>query len=106
MYLPDKFCDEMKRILGDEYEDYLASMDASRKYGLRVNTAKISVEDFLKITPFELTPIPYISNGFYYERKRAAVEIPLLFCRLVLSSGSQCDDTGVPSSGRRRGCGT
>ena len=52
MYLPDKFCDEMKRILGDEYEDYLASMDASRKYGLRVNTAKISVEDFLKITPF------------------------------------------------------
>ena len=41
MYLPDKFCDEMKRILGDEYEDYLASMDASRKYGLRVNTAKM-----------------------------------------------------------------
>ena len=79
MYLPDKFCDEMKRILGDEYEDYLASMDASRKYGLRVNTAKISVEDFLKITPFELTPIPYISNGFYYDessRRNTLIILP------------------------------
>lgn len=82
MYLPDKFCDEMKRILGDEYEDYLASMDASRKYGLRVNTAKISVEDFLKITPFELTPIPYISNGFYYDEKEQPSKHPYYFAGL------------------------
>lgn len=82
MYLPDKFCDEMKRILGDEYEDYLTSMDASRKYGLRVNTAKISVEDFLKITPFELTPIPYISNGFYYDEKEQPSKHPYYFAGL------------------------
>ena len=82
MYLPDKFCDEMKRILGDEYEDYLASMDASRKYGLRVNTAKISVEDFLKITPFELTSIPYISNGFYYDEKEQPSKHPYYFAGL------------------------
>lgn len=82
MYLPDKFCDEMKRILGDEYEDYLASMDVSRKYGLRVNTAKISVEDFLKITPFELTPIPYISNGFYYDEKEQPSKHPYYFAGL------------------------
>ena len=49
MELPVAFCDEMKRILGDEYEDYLKSMEGTRKFGLRVNTAKISVEDFLKI---------------------------------------------------------
>ena len=67
MELPVAFCDEMKRILGDEYEDYLKSMEGTRKFGLRVNTAKISVEDFLKISPFELTPIPYVKNGFYYD---------------------------------------
>ena len=64
MELPVAFCDEMKRILGDEYEDYLKSMEGTRKFGLRVNTAKISAEDFLKISPFELTPIPYVKNGF------------------------------------------
>ena len=53
MELPVAFCDEMKRILGDEYEDYLKSMEGTRKFGLRVNTAKISVEDFLKISPFQ-----------------------------------------------------
>ena len=41
MDLPEKFCEEMKRILLDEYPDYLASMEDERKYGLRVNTAKI-----------------------------------------------------------------
>ena len=41
MELPVAFCDEMKRILGDEYEDYLKSMEGTRKFGLRVNTAKI-----------------------------------------------------------------
>lgn len=46
MELPVAFCDEMKRILGDEYEDYLKSMEGTRKFGLRVNTAKISAEDF------------------------------------------------------------
>lgn len=67
MELPVQFCDEMKRILGDEYEQYLASMNESRRYGLRVNTAKISVEEFRRIAPFPLTPIPYIKNGFFYD---------------------------------------
>ena len=82
MYLPEKFCKEMQRMLGEEYEDYLASMQAGRKYGLRVNTAKISVEDFLKISPFELTPIPYISNGFFYDEKEQPSKHPYYFAGL------------------------
>ena len=39
MELPVAFCDEMKRILGDEYEDYLKSMVGSIIFGLRVNRA-------------------------------------------------------------------
>jgi NOL1/NOP2/sun family putative RNA methylase len=67
MELPIRFCEEMKRVLGDEYDAYLQSMQEKRKYGLRVNTAKISTEEFQKIAPFPLTPIPYVDNGFYYD---------------------------------------
>ena len=83
MELPVAFCDEMKRILGDEYEDYLKSMEGTRKFGLRVNTAKISAEDFLKISPFELTPIPYVKNGFYYDgEKEQPAKHPYYFAGL------------------------
>ncbi len=82
MVLPQKFCDEMKRILGDEYEEYLASMEERRKFGLRVNTSKISVEDFLKLSPFELTPIPYVENGFYYQEDCQPAKHPYYFAGL------------------------
>ena len=82
MELPAAFCDEMKRILGDEYEDYLASMEESRKYGLRVNTAKISVEEFERIAPFPLRKIPYVDNGFYYDSDIQPAKHPYYFAGL------------------------
>ena len=48
MELPVKFKEQMKELLQDEYEDYLQSFDHERYYGLRVNTLKISVEEFLR----------------------------------------------------------
>lgn len=57
----------MKELLQDEYDNYLQCYDEPRYYGLRVNTNKISVEDFLKIAPWSLTPVPWIPNGFYYD---------------------------------------
>lgn len=67
MELPVQFCEEMKRILGEEYGAYKDSMKEKRKFGLRVNTAKISIAEFQRIAPFPLTPIPYIDNGFFYD---------------------------------------
>ena len=67
MKLPEAFEDRMKKLLGTEYENYLSCFDEPRHYGLRVNTAKISTEDFLKIAPWPLEPIPWIRNGFYYD---------------------------------------
>jgi len=66
MQLPKEFTDQMIELLGSDYEEYEKSFLAPRVYGLRVNTEKISVEDFLKITPFHLTQIPWVENGFYY----------------------------------------
>lgn len=65
--LPVAFEDKMKRILKDEYPAYLACYEEPRHYGLRVNTAKISPERFREICPFEIWPIPWIENGFYYD---------------------------------------
>lgn len=70
MNLPEAFEIKMKGLLGAEYENYLNCFEEPRHYGLRVNAAKISTEDFLKIAPWPLEPIPWISNGFYYDGER------------------------------------
>lgn len=67
MYLPAAFEDKMKSLLEEEFDDYIACYEEPRYYGLRVNTKKISVEEFKKICPFEIWPIPWIENGFYYD---------------------------------------
>lgn len=67
MNLPKIFEEKMKHLLGDEYDAYLKCYEEPRHYGLRVNTGKISVEEFLKIAPWPLRPVPWISNGFYYD---------------------------------------
>lgn len=83
MELPVKFCEEMKRILGEEeYGEYLASLEDSRRYGLRVNTAKISPEEFEKIAPFPLTKIPYVDNGYYYDGSIQPAKHPYYFAGL------------------------
>ena len=67
MELPKAFEEKMKALLGDEFDSYTACYKEPRYYGLRVNTAKISVEEFVRICPFVITPVPWIENGFYYD---------------------------------------
>lgn len=67
--LPQEFLSRMEDMLHEEYPAFLESYRNPRHFGLRVNTKKISVEDFLKISPFHLTPIPWIDNGFYYQEQ-------------------------------------
>lgn len=67
MNLPSAFEEKMKTLLAEDYEKYLRCFEEPRYYGLRVNTKKISVEEFLRIAPWQLTPVPWISNGFYYD---------------------------------------
>ena len=64
MNLPVAFTDKMKTLLGNEFDEYISCYDEKRLYGLRVNTKKISVEEFKTICPFEIEPIPWIENGF------------------------------------------
>lgn len=68
--LPEKFAERMKVLLGEEYDNYIASLDEKSVRAFRVNTDKISVEDFLKINPFDTKKIPYVDNGFYFEDEK------------------------------------
>ena len=83
MQLPEQYIKEMKELLGEsEYKVYEDSLSEQRNYGLRVNTAKITVENFLKIAPFHLTKIPYVENGFYYEEDERPAKHPYYFAGL------------------------
>lgn len=67
MELPKLFEENMKNLLKEEYEEYKKCLDNPMFHGIRINTKKISVEDFLKINPFKLRQIPWCENGFYYD---------------------------------------
>lgn len=66
MKLPEEFVNKMQVLMGEEFNSYLESYKKPRFYGLRVNTLKISVDEFLKISPFHLEPVPWTTDGFYY----------------------------------------
>lgn len=68
--IPKAFLDRMQAMLGAEYDEFEKAMDGPQYRALRVNTLKISVDDFLKKTPFELTRVPWTDNGFYYEENQ------------------------------------
>ncbi len=82
MSLPEKYLDTMKEMLGDDFQAYLDSFNDSRLYGLRVNTLKITPNEFLKISPFDLKPIPWIENGFYFSEKDKPAKHPYYFAGL------------------------
>ena len=83
MNLPIAFVEKVKLLLGDEFVDYIKCYEEKRLYGLRVNTNKISVEEFQKICPFEIKPIPWIENGFYYDGEQVqAAKHPYYFAGL------------------------
>ena len=65
--LPIEFQERMKALLGDEYNDFLKSYDEKPIRAFRVNTDKISLEDFQKLNIFSNDKIPYVENGFYFD---------------------------------------
>ncbi|MBB6214729.1 NOL1/NOP2/sun family putative RNA methylase [Anaerosolibacter carboniphilus] len=66
MNLPKDFLEKMQALLKNEYEAFVASYEENKLQGLRVNTLKVSVEDFLKQNMFQLEQIPWVEEGFYY----------------------------------------
>ena len=64
--LPIDFENRMKNLLGDEFESYKNSLEEEPVRSFRINTDKISLEDFNKINIFNTEKIPYSPTGFYF----------------------------------------
>lgn len=65
--LPQKFLQDMKEILKDDYNDFIKSYEEPKTTGLRVNTLKISKDELVKLNLFKLSQIPWANEGFYYD---------------------------------------
>ena len=79
MNLPKLFEDRMRKLLGEEYEEYLACYRKPHFGGLRVNTLKTSPEEFEYLCPFPLTRIPWAKNGFYYNTEEQPAKHPFYY---------------------------
>ncbi len=65
--LPIDFTNRMKLLLGDEYDAYIKAVNEPPVKAFRVNTSKISVDDFEKINPFGKDKISYVDGGYYLD---------------------------------------
>ena len=82
MQLPEKYLNEMKNILKDEFDLYLNSFNKEHITSLRVNESKISIEEFLKIFPYPLEQVPWCHNGFYYRSTDPVTKHPYYYAGL------------------------
>lgn len=65
MNLPENYLAAMKELLKADYSEYLSVMEQDSFTCIRINTDKITPEEFGKISPFELKPVPWCEEGFY-----------------------------------------
>lgn len=65
--LPIAYQNHMKNLLGADFKSYLLELEKPPVRAFRVNTDKISIEDFQKINIFGKNKIPYVDNGFYLD---------------------------------------
>ncbi len=69
-YLPEGFLEDREPLLGNQFPEFLCSFGRPRTYGLRVNTLKVSPDQYLSMAPMPLEPVPWCSSGFYYDGSR------------------------------------
>lgn len=83
MNLPQHFLDEMKTLLGEDYEAWLSSYEQTPHQGLRINRTKTTAEHWSEISPFEgCEPVTWTDNGFYYPDELRPARHPYYFAGL------------------------
>lgn len=64
--LPKAFVERMQESLGDESDQFFASYDSPRAYGLRRNPLKMERGQFEAKMPFALEKVSWAQEGYYY----------------------------------------
>lgn len=71
MYIPEEFRLRMQDLLKDEYKEFINTYEKRRYQAIRVNTLKISIDDFIKLCPFKLHGgVSWEKRGFYIEHDK------------------------------------
>jgi NOL1/NOP2/sun family putative RNA methylase len=74
--LPEAFLNRMACLLGDEYQSFHASLQLPALTGLRVNTLKVSPEQFFEKFPIKLSPVPWCKVGYIVEASEEIANVP------------------------------
>ncbi len=83
MKLPSDYEDEIKDILGEEFDAYKASLEEESCHGIRYNTLKVQDEDRARLFP-ELMghPVSWCNAGYYYDGSKRYSKHPYYHCGL------------------------
>ena len=66
----ERYFERMRAQLGDEFAAYAACLGGAPARGVRVNTLKLSPQEFCAAAPFPLEPVPWEASGFYIEEEK------------------------------------
>jgi len=74
VYFPEAFLAQMRAAMPAHlsFDDFIAACQRPLRRSIRVNTLKISVDDFLSlVAPYgwQLAPVPWCAEGFWIERE-------------------------------------
>lgn len=113
------FLERMSRFLGDEYPAFEESLSAAPKAGLRVNTLKLSADEFQNISPFVLRKRvawcpsafllegdekpgkhPYHLAGLYYLQDPSAMSPAELLFSIPMREGERVLDLSAAPGGK------
>lgn len=81
--LPEEFLSKMKEILKGEFEQFIKIYEFDSYKGFRVNTAKVSVEEFVEKMGIEFEKVPWCKDGFYYTEEIKLSKHPYYFAGLI-----------------------
>lgn len=82
MNLPEQFMIKMQYLLKEEYEAYKNSFNEKRLYGLRTNPLKISADKLYEKNLWDLEPVPWCKEGFYYPQTQRPSKHPYYYAGL------------------------
>lgn len=83
MKLPEEFLENMKNLLGAEYDHWLAAMDNPPSAGLRINTMKLNQTRWEEgQCPYRISAVPWTTNGYYLEESVRPAKHPYYYAGL------------------------
>ena len=68
--LPDEFIKKMKGLLGEECDAFIKNYEKERALGLRINPLKEAPGEFARHAPFDLEPVLWAEEGYYYKAEQ------------------------------------